>query len=61
MDNSIVDIEKVCNDLSQISKYFIDGQDRIGFLALGVLIENLRNRVRNDNDTSKDKEASESA
>jgi hypothetical protein len=58
MNNPVIDVLEVLNEITTIHNYLIQNNERSAFFFLGSLTENLANRLRNDNDTPKDKEAS---
>lgn len=61
MNNPKIDVLEVLNEVTAIHNYLIKGNEKSAFFFLGSFTENLANRLRNDNDTAKDKEASESS
>lgn len=52
-----VDVLAVLNSLVEIHNLLIEGNEKSAFFHLGGLTENLAARLRNDNDSSQDKEA----
>ena len=61
MSNPKIDVLEVLNEVTTIHNCLMQGNERSAFYFLGSLTENLANRLRNDNDSSKNQEVTKSS
>lgn len=53
MNNPVIDVLEVLNNITDIHNCLVNDYENEAFYKIGVFTENLANRLRNDNDTTK--------
>ncbi len=50
MNEPKIDVLEVLNDITEIHRFLVEGNDKTAFFLMGVLTENLANRLRDKKD-----------